>query len=201
MFGNLDPVRILMILLAAVVLLGPDRLPRAARQLGSFWRDISTLRERLENEVRSAMPDLDLPKIPNIPTIKKGAVSGYINDLMTPSAPAAAAGAAKLGEGAEAGSTALVAASTAPALALGRPGSRPASDNGSERSATRLADWKPSYGPERHAEQPDVPAGWHSGAEFPGYAMGANLAAVPSSAARGPIHVEALLSFDEPGWN
>ncbi|HEV8063197.1 MAG TPA: twin-arginine translocase TatA/TatE family subunit [Acidimicrobiales bacterium] len=195
MFGNLDPVRILMILLAAVVLLGPERLPKAARQLGSFWRDISTLRERLENEVRSAMPDLDLPKIPAIPTIKKGAVSGYINDLMTPGTAVPAAVAAE----AEASPSMAMAASPAPVLALGRPGSQPASDNGSD--GARLADWKPSYGLDRHVEQADVPAGWHAGAEFPGYAMGARLANVPSSAARGPIHVEALLSFDEPGWN
>src|SRR5579871_1747339 len=91
MFGNLDPVRILMILLAGVVLLGPERLPRAARQLGQLWRDLAKLRERLESEVRSAMPDLDLPTIPAIPGIKKGAVRGYITDMMSPAAAGAAA--------------------------------------------------------------------------------------------------------------
>ncbi|MGH9172656.1 MAG: Sec-independent protein translocase subunit TatA/TatB [Acidimicrobiales bacterium] len=198
MFGGLDPVKILMVLLAAVVLLGPDRLPKAARQLGGFWRDLNTLRGRLESEVRSAIPDLDLPKIPAIPRLRRGAVSSYINDLMSPSTGSATQAAGL--EDAEAGDLVAAAAGGGFALGSGRPGSRPAPDDRSELSGTPGSAWVSSVAGS-HAEQPDVPAGWHSGAEFIGYAMGANLAAVPSSAGRGPIHVEALLSFDEPGWN
>src|ERR1022692_2521181 len=88
--GGLDPVKILIVLLGAVILLGPERLPKAARQLGSMWRELLRLRERLENEVRSALPDLDLPKIPNIST---RSVTGYITNMMTaPLAPGSVEG-------------------------------------------------------------------------------------------------------------
>lgn len=80
--GGLDPAKLLVILVLALILLGPERLPRAARQIGSFWRDLAKLRERLEKEVRESMPDLDLPPIPSIP---RGGVTGYLTGMMTAS--------------------------------------------------------------------------------------------------------------------
>lgn len=77
--GGLDPAKLLVILVLALILLGPERLPRAARQLGSFWRDLSRLRQRLEEEVREAVPDLDLPELP---VIRRGGLSGYITGMM-----------------------------------------------------------------------------------------------------------------------
>lgn len=65
--GGLDPAKILLILVVALVVLGPERLPRAARQLGAAWRELTHLRERIEEEVRAALPDLDLPPIPRRP--------------------------------------------------------------------------------------------------------------------------------------
>ncbi len=78
--GGLDPAKILMILLVAVIVLGPERLPKAARQLGAAWRELTRVRERLEEEVRSALPDLDLPSIPTIP---RGGLTGYLTGMMT----------------------------------------------------------------------------------------------------------------------
>jgi hypothetical protein len=81
--GGLDPAKLLVILVLALILLGPERLPRAARQIGSFWRDLAKLRERLEKEVRESMPDLDLPPIPSIP---RGGVTGYLTGMMSAAA-------------------------------------------------------------------------------------------------------------------
>jgi TatA/E family protein of Tat protein translocase len=55
---NLDPAKLLVIAVVAVILLGPDRLPQVARQLGGAWRSFNEYRHRMENEVRSSMPDL-----------------------------------------------------------------------------------------------------------------------------------------------
>jgi sec-independent protein translocase protein TatB len=195
--GGLDPVKILIILMLAVIVLGPERLPKAARQLGAAWRELTRLRERLESEVRSAMPDLDLPKLPVLP--QRG-IAGYLTGMMTSTTPstgeAAAAGTAAVG-------TAEVTADPAIDI-LGsttRPGSRPATDIGHGGSARPRAGWR-STAREAVAEHSELPAGWQAiGAPGLGYASGSNLAPVPSSAASAQLGIEASISFDEPSWN
>jgi TatA/E family protein of Tat protein translocase len=54
----LSPVKLLVVLVVALVVLGPDKLPKVARQVGSVWRDLRTMRERLESGVRDNFPDL-----------------------------------------------------------------------------------------------------------------------------------------------
>jgi sec-independent protein translocase protein TatB len=54
----LSPAKLLVILVVALVVLGPDKLPKVAKQLGSLWADIRRYREKLESEVRSSFPDL-----------------------------------------------------------------------------------------------------------------------------------------------
>jgi sec-independent protein translocase protein TatB len=55
---NLDPAKLLVIAVVAVILLGPDRLPQVARQVGAAWRSFNEFRHRMETEVRSSIPDL-----------------------------------------------------------------------------------------------------------------------------------------------
>jgi sec-independent protein translocase protein TatB len=55
---NLDPGKLIVIAVVAIVLLGPDRLPQVARQLGGAWRSLNEFRHRMESEVRNSMPDL-----------------------------------------------------------------------------------------------------------------------------------------------
>ncbi|HEY6425722.1 MAG TPA: twin-arginine translocase TatA/TatE family subunit [Acidimicrobiales bacterium] len=55
---NLDPAKLLVIAVVAIILLGPDRLPQVARQIGAAWRSFNEFRHRMESEVRSSMPDL-----------------------------------------------------------------------------------------------------------------------------------------------
>jgi sec-independent protein translocase protein TatB len=50
--------KVLVILVVALVVLGPNKLPQVARQLGSLWSDFQRFRQRVETEVRSAFPDL-----------------------------------------------------------------------------------------------------------------------------------------------
>jgi hypothetical protein len=188
--GGLDPAKVLIILLVAVIVLGPERLPKAARQVGAAWRELTKLRERLESEVRSAMPDIDLPKIPVIP--QRG-LTGYLAGMMTSSAAGSTTAAGVAETTTDAGID-LLAPST-------RPPSRRAPENGSAGSAFPSSQWQGS-GQEAVAEHSELPAGWHAiGAPGPGYASGSNLAPVPSSAASGQLGMEASISFDEPSWN
>ena len=43
-----------MILAVAMVVLGPDKLPKLAGQIGGLWRDLQKWRERLEHEARAS---------------------------------------------------------------------------------------------------------------------------------------------------
>lgn len=54
----LSPAKLLVVLLVAIVVLGPDKLPKVARQVGALWGDFRRLRERLETDVRGNFPDL-----------------------------------------------------------------------------------------------------------------------------------------------
>lgn len=54
----LSPAKLLVILVVAVVVLGPDKLPKVAKQVGSLWGDFRKFRERLESDVRGSFPDL-----------------------------------------------------------------------------------------------------------------------------------------------
>lgn len=79
--GGLDPAKIIVILIIALIVLGPDKLPRAARQLGAAWHELTKIRDKFEEEVRAAVPDLaDLPRIPTSPS---RAVTGYISGLIS----------------------------------------------------------------------------------------------------------------------
>jgi sec-independent protein translocase protein TatB len=55
---NLDPAKLLVIAVVAVILLGPDKLPQVARQVGAAWRTFGEFRHKMESEVRSSIPDL-----------------------------------------------------------------------------------------------------------------------------------------------
>ncbi len=54
----LSPAKLLVILVVALVVLGPDKLPKMARQIGSLWSDFRSFRHRLESGVRENFPDL-----------------------------------------------------------------------------------------------------------------------------------------------
>lgn len=69
---NLDPGKMLLIAVIAVILLGPDRLPHFARQVGGAWRSFNEMRQRLESSVRTSIPDLpssgDVARLMRSPT-------------------------------------------------------------------------------------------------------------------------------------
>lgn len=55
---NIDPSKLLVIAVVMIIVLGPERIPHFARQVGGAWRSFSEFRQRMESEVRSSLPDL-----------------------------------------------------------------------------------------------------------------------------------------------
>lgn len=97
MMGSLDPAKLLMILVIALVVLGPERLPKVARQIGGTWHELQKLREKAESEIRSAMPDLS--ELPRLPTSPASSLSGFLSDLTSPKATGTAAATAAAAAG------------------------------------------------------------------------------------------------------
>jgi Sec-independent protein translocase protein TatA len=54
----LDPGKLLVIGVVALVVLGPDHLPKVAKTVGSFWSDFTRWRASVDAQVRAAFPDL-----------------------------------------------------------------------------------------------------------------------------------------------
>ncbi|MGB8196960.1 MAG: twin-arginine translocase TatA/TatE family subunit [Acidimicrobiales bacterium] len=54
----LSPFKIMVIVAVVLLLMGPDKLPEVAHRLGSSWRALKRIQERVESEVRDAIPDL-----------------------------------------------------------------------------------------------------------------------------------------------
>lgn len=78
---NLDPAKLLVIFVLALIVMGPERLPTFAKQLGRAWKTVAGFKEQAEEEIRKAMPDFELPKIPKNPSAM---VTGFLTDLVSP---------------------------------------------------------------------------------------------------------------------
>ncbi len=55
---TLSPLKLLIVVVVAVILVGPDKLPGVARQLGAGWGAFRKLRQRVEDELHDTVPDL-----------------------------------------------------------------------------------------------------------------------------------------------
>ncbi|MHB8220151.1 MAG: Sec-independent protein translocase subunit TatA/TatB [Acidimicrobiales bacterium] len=54
----LDPLKLAIIALVALVVLGPDKLPAAARKAASVWSDVRRLQSSLQQEVHGVVSEL-----------------------------------------------------------------------------------------------------------------------------------------------
>jgi len=55
---SLSPAKLLVVLVVALIVLGPEKLPQVARQFGALWADLRKWRAKLETEMRSTFPDM-----------------------------------------------------------------------------------------------------------------------------------------------
>jgi Sec-independent protein translocase protein TatA len=85
-----------MVIVAVVLLLlGPDKLPEVAHKLGSSWRSLKRLQERVEAEVREAIPDLpssgDIARIARSPVNLLNSLANAVDAKEDAAASAASA--------------------------------------------------------------------------------------------------------------
>lgn len=170
--GGLDPTKIFLILVVALVVLGPERLPGAARQLGGMWRELNRLRVKFDEEVHSVVPDLDLPKIPRNPS---QAVGSYLTGLVTGTASFSGTGTVDKGDPEDTGDPDVVSQDL----------SSEALDESlvtSNADASPRSHWRPLLGNE-------------------GLLTGSAVPAVPLSGSEGPLRADTVFVFDEPSMN
>jgi len=74
----ISPEKLLVILGVAMLVIGPDKLPKVAGQIGAFWRELQRWRARLENEAKEIFPDM-----PSLETIGQAVRSplSYLDGL------------------------------------------------------------------------------------------------------------------------
>ncbi len=95
---DLSPVKLLIILVVAVLLVGPNKLPQVARQIGATWRKFNEFRVRVDREVRESMPDLpstqDLARFARSPVALLNELASFDNEPLVadPGAEAAPGG-------------------------------------------------------------------------------------------------------------
>jgi len=80
---DLSPVKLLLVAIVAILLVGPDKLPQVARQLGSGWRKLRQFHEQVDREVRQNIPDL--PSTSEIARFARSPVA-LLNELAKTSA-------------------------------------------------------------------------------------------------------------------
>jgi hypothetical protein len=83
----LSPEKLLVVLAVVMVVVGPDKMPKLASQIGVLWKDLQAWRTRLEHEARGIFPDL-----PPLETISKAVRSplSYLDELNSDSATTSA---------------------------------------------------------------------------------------------------------------
>jgi len=129
---TLSPWKILVVVVVALLVLGPEKLPSVARQVGGFWGDFRRFRARLEDEVRGVFPDL--PPSHEVARAVRSPLS-YLNSLAdeherrtagegsaSATGPAAEIGPAEGGRPAGEGAAGTNGAPAGPPLGRGAPG-------------------------------------------------------------------------------
>lgn len=90
---DLSPIKILLIVAVILLVLGPDKLPQAAHQIGSAWKSLQQWRERIEKEIRDVVPDLpssaDIARIARSPVNLLNSLADRVDTSDGASAPVA----------------------------------------------------------------------------------------------------------------
>ncbi len=69
--GDLSPIKILVVLVVALVVLGPEKLPDMARKAGRTWNDLRRFRDHMHSEVREVIGDVPgLDQVHRLPGIR-----------------------------------------------------------------------------------------------------------------------------------
>lgn len=83
--GNLDPTKIAIVLVVALVVLGPEKLPGFTKQVGAWWGEFQKVRARLHEEINGAVTQINNVASPLADSFKSASmgVSGLIPPVFT----------------------------------------------------------------------------------------------------------------------
>ncbi len=76
---SIDPAKILLVAVVALVVLGPEKLPGTLHALGKMWSDFQRLRSGLESQVRDVVGDLPVASIGGLTAAMTGNVSRVVD--------------------------------------------------------------------------------------------------------------------------
>ena len=62
--GSVGPMEVIIILVAGLLILGPKRLPEAARQVGKAMSELRRVSTGLQSEMRDAFESIEVPADP-----------------------------------------------------------------------------------------------------------------------------------------
>jgi sec-independent protein translocase protein TatB len=63
---NVGAGELMVILLIALIVLGPDKLPETARKIGNVMGELRRMSSGFQNEMRSAMDDITRPPLETV---------------------------------------------------------------------------------------------------------------------------------------
>ena len=104
---SLGPAEILVVLVIALLVFGPNKMPDIARQVGKGFREFKRVQQHLSSELRDVVSEFDSPsstpaaEVDPVPTLPPKDDAAFTADLpdaapMTPAAPAAPAASTEL---------------------------------------------------------------------------------------------------------
>lgn len=85
---SLGPAEILVVLVVALLVFGPNKMPEIARQVGKGFREFRRVQQHLKSELRDVVSEFDLPA--SSPTVEQQAVPMLPPREDTPPEPLAA---------------------------------------------------------------------------------------------------------------
>ena len=85
---NIGPEKLMMVLLIALIVLGPDKLPNAARQIGRYLNDFRRISQGFQDELRGAMDMTTVTTVSPTPAPTPG--ESALDAVVGPDADAAA---------------------------------------------------------------------------------------------------------------
>jgi sec-independent protein translocase protein TatA len=71
---SLGPAEILVILVVALLVFGPNKMPEIAKQVGKGFREFRRVQQHLKSELRDVVAEFDSPTTSGTPSVEQQAV-------------------------------------------------------------------------------------------------------------------------------
>ncbi len=77
--GDLSPIKVLVVLIIALVVLGPEKLPDMTRKAGRAWADFRRFRDSMHSQVREVIGDVPgLDELHDLPGVRRSFAASFL---------------------------------------------------------------------------------------------------------------------------